>query len=134
MGSLLLIRRSSSSSSKRLALTALTHLFSEKPLPLPPNSLFSSQIHTRVTGSDGPKPSPVPGLTKGFHSSLALRAGFAVADYSDAEEKRASSGSSDEGLEISKLGISEEIVSALARKGIEKLFPIQVQLWKERTD
>ncbi|KAL9659861.1 hypothetical protein QQ045_024670 [Rhodiola kirilowii] len=31
----------------------------------------------------------------------------------------------DEGLEITKLGIAEEIVTALARKGITKLFPIQ---------
>lgn len=32
------------------------------------------------------------------------------------------------GLEISKLGISEEIVSALAQRGITSLFPIQVFL------
>ncbi|CAM8951624.1 unnamed protein product [Rhodiola kirilowii] len=31
----------------------------------------------------------------------------------------------EEGLEIAKLGIAEEIVSSLARKGITKLFPIQ---------
>ncbi|EYU43162.1 hypothetical protein ABFS82_08G119800 [Erythranthe guttata] len=127
MGSLLLIRRSSSSSSKRLAITALSHFFCEKPLPIPSNALFSQHIHTSATGSFLPKPSSVFGLTKGFHSSLPSRAGFAVADYSDADEKRASSGPSpsDEGLEISKLGISQEIVGALARKGIEKLFPIQ---------
>lgn len=47
-----------------------------------------------------------------------------MADYSDSE--RASSSPSDEGLEISKLGISPKIVSALASRGIEKLFPIQV--------
>ncbi|KAK6142397.1 hypothetical protein DH2020_022745 [Rehmannia glutinosa] len=125
MGSLLLIRRSSSSSSKRFALTALTHFFSEKPPTVSSNALFSSRIHTCATGSALPGPSPVLGLTRGFHSGRALRAGFAVADYSDADEKRASSGPSDEGLEISKLGISQEIVGALARKGIEKLFPIQ---------
>ncbi|KAK6142598.1 hypothetical protein DH2020_022946 [Rehmannia glutinosa] len=125
MGSLLLIRRSSSSSSKRFVLTALSHFFSEKPPTVSSNALLSSRIHTCATGSALPGPSPVLGLTKGFHSSRALRAGFAVADYSDADEKRASSGPSDEGLEISKLGISQEIVGALARKGIEKLFPIQ---------
>ncbi|KAI3465572.1 hypothetical protein Pfo_022235 [Paulownia fortunei] len=126
MGSLLLIRRSSSSSSKRLALTALSHFFSEKPpASVRSNAIFSPHIDKYATGSSLPKPSSVLGLTRGFHSGLALRAGFAVADYSDAEEKRASSRPSDEGLEISKLGISQEIVSALARKGIEKLFPIQ---------
>lgn len=59
----------------------------------------------------------------GFRASWATQVGYAVADYSD-EEKRQSS-NSDEGLEISKLGISQEIVSALAKKGITKLFPIQ---------
>eukprot|EP01018_Ginkgo_biloba_P031426 Gb_10087 [translate_table: standard] len=32
---------------------------------------------------------------------------------------------SDEGLEISKLGIEQEIIAALAKRGITKLFPIQ---------
>ncbi|KAL3624638.1 DEAD-box ATP-dependent RNA helicase 53, mitochondrial [Castilleja foliolosa] len=126
MGSLLLIRRSSSSSSKRLALTALTHLFSEKPLSVSSNAHFSSQIHTSATGSALAKPTAAFGLTRAIHSGLPLRGGFAAADYSDSEEKRDfSSGSSDEGLEISKLGIAEEIVSALKNRGIEKLFPIQ---------
>ncbi|KAL3615320.1 DEAD-box ATP-dependent RNA helicase 53, mitochondrial [Castilleja foliolosa] len=126
MGSLLLIRRSSSSSSKRLALTALSHFFSEKPLPVSSNAHFSSQIHTSATGRALGGPLPVFGLTRGLHSGLPLRGGFAAADHSDFEEKRAfSSGSADEGLEISKLGISEDIVSALSSRGIEKLFPIQ---------
>ncbi|PIN20381.1 ATP-dependent RNA helicase [Handroanthus impetiginosus] len=125
MGSLLLLRRASSSSSKRVALAAISHFLSEKPLPVPSNALFSPHFHTFASGSSLPKPSQVLGITRGFHSGLPLRAGFAVADYSDADEKRASSGSSDEGLEISKLGISQEIVSALASRGIERLFPIQ---------
>ncbi|KAK4484481.1 hypothetical protein RD792_007064 [Penstemon davidsonii] len=43
------------------------------------------------------------------------------------KEKRvfSSSGDADEGLEISKLGISQDIVSALDRRGILELFPIQ---------
>ncbi|XP_057956639.1 DEAD-box ATP-dependent RNA helicase 53, mitochondrial-like [Malania oleifera] len=57
-----------------------------------------------------------------FRASSLLQAEFAVADYSD-EEK--SSKASDQGLEISQLGISQDIVSALAKKGITKLFPIQ---------
>ncbi|CAI0374682.1 unnamed protein product [Linum tenue] len=39
--------------------------------------------------------------------------------------KVASNSQSEEGLEISKLGIAQEIVSALATKGISNLFPIQ---------
>lgn len=35
-----------------------------------------------------------------------------------------------EQLDISKLGISEEIVSALARRGITELFPIQVPFFR----
>ncbi|XP_034701941.1 DEAD-box ATP-dependent RNA helicase 53, mitochondrial-like [Vitis riparia] len=57
-----------------------------------------------------------------FRASVASRAEYAVADFSD-EEKSSKGG--DEGLEISKLGIAQEIVSALANKGITKLFPIQ---------
>ncbi|KAJ9685892.1 hypothetical protein PVL29_014992 [Vitis rotundifolia] len=57
-----------------------------------------------------------------FRASVVSRAEYAVADFSD-EEKSSKGG--DEGLEISKLGIAQEIVSALAKKGITKLFPIQ---------
>lgn len=57
-----------------------------------------------------------------FRASVVSRAEYAVADFSD-EEKSSKGG--DEGLEISKLGIAQEIVSALANKGIAKLFPIQ---------
>ncbi|XP_011085434.1 DEAD-box ATP-dependent RNA helicase 53 [Sesamum indicum] len=124
MGSLLLIRRSSSSS-KRLAVTALSHFFYEKSSVVSSHATISPNIRAYETGTAFSKPSPVFESTRGFHSGLALRAGFAVADYSDAEERRASNGSADEGLEISKLGISQDIVSALAGRGIDKLFPIQ---------
>ncbi|KAL0301715.1 UNVERIFIED_CONTAM: DEAD-box ATP-dependent RNA helicase 53, mitochondrial [Sesamum radiatum] len=126
MGSLLLIRRSSSSSStKRLALTALSHFFYEKSSAVSSHATISPNIRAFATGTAFSNPSPVFESARGFHSGLALRAGFAVADYSDAEERRASSGSADDGLEISKLGISQDIVSALAGRGIDKLFPIQ---------
>ncbi|KAA0063349.1 hypothetical protein IC582_015805 [Cucumis melo] len=68
--------------------------------------------------------------SKGFHAasgplnfkaSLVSKAEFAVEDYDCASGSR----SGDEGLEIGKLGIAPEIVSALAKKGITKLFPIQ---------
>ncbi|KAI4305989.1 hypothetical protein L6164_029309 [Bauhinia variegata] len=73
---------------------------------------------------------PSGGIARAFHaksgplnfrSSLVSRTGFAAADYSYEEGK----GGSDEGLEIAKLGIAQEIISALAKKGITKLFPIQ---------
>lgn len=76
---------------------------------------------------------------RGFHGAagLSFRASVpasnaayaAAADFSDEDQTRgqggSSGGASDVGLEISKLGISEHIVSALAGKGITKLFPIQ---------
>lgn len=52
-----------------------------------------------------------------FKASVASRAESAV-EYAYDDK--------DEGLEISKLGISDDIVSALSRRGIMKLFPIQV--------
>ncbi|XP_057796700.1 DEAD-box ATP-dependent RNA helicase 53, mitochondrial-like [Salvia miltiorrhiza] len=123
MGSLVLIRRSSQSSLKTLALTAVSRFISVNPLSAPSNAASGAQIHTCAADSVLPKAAPCVGLGRSFHSGQALRAGFAVADYSDGE--RASSGPADEGLEIAKLGIAPQIVSALKSKGIEKLFPIQ---------
>ncbi|XP_054798075.1 DEAD-box ATP-dependent RNA helicase 53, mitochondrial-like [Prosopis cineraria] len=57
-----------------------------------------------------------------FRASLVPRAQYAVDDYSFEEGPK---GNNDDGLDISKLGISEDIVSALAKRGITKLFPIQ---------
>lgn len=54
-----------------------------------------------------------------YRASSALQGGIAV---------EVDSYENDDGLEIAKLGIAEEIVSALAKKGITKLFPIQVRL------
>lgn len=60
-----------------------------------------------------------------FRATFATHAEFAVDElYEDV--KNGASKKGDEGLEISKLGISDEIVSRLAKKGINKLFPIQV--------
>jgi hypothetical protein len=61
----------------------------------------------------------------GFRATFATRAEFSVDELYE-EEKNGSSKKGDEGLEISKLGISDEIVSRLAKKEINKLFPIQV--------
>ncbi|XP_057465620.1 DEAD-box ATP-dependent RNA helicase 53, mitochondrial-like [Actinidia eriantha] len=62
------------------------------------------------------------GAALGFRASLSSQAEYAVADFYDEDKSR---GDVDEGLEISKLGISEQIVSSLSKKGITKLFPIQ---------
>ncbi|EHA8587775.1 DEAD-box ATP-dependent RNA helicase 53 [Cocos nucifera] len=60
-----------------------------------------------------------------FRATDVARAEYAVEEFYD-EEKGAKRG--DEGLEIARLGISQEIVSDLARKGITKLFPIQTSV------
>ncbi|XP_008776036.2 DEAD-box ATP-dependent RNA helicase 9-like isoform X2 [Phoenix dactylifera] len=58
-----------------------------------------------------------------FRATDVAFAEYAVEDFDDEEKGSAKRG--DEGLEIAKLGISQEIISDLARKGITKLFPIQ---------
>ncbi|XP_010258650.1 PREDICTED: DEAD-box ATP-dependent RNA helicase 53-like [Nelumbo nucifera] len=62
-----------------------------------------------------------------FRASSFVQAEYAVDDFSDEEKSvgKKVGGDSEEGLDISKLGIAPEIVSALAKKGITKLFPIQ---------
>ncbi|XP_047979782.1 DEAD-box ATP-dependent RNA helicase 53, mitochondrial-like [Salvia hispanica] len=115
MGSLVLMRRSSL---KTFALTAASRFLSANPQSAP-NAAFEARIHTCTAGSVLPKDSPGVGngFPRSFHSGQTLRAGLAVADYSDGE--------SDEGLAISKLDISPQIASALKNRGIENLFPIQ---------
>ncbi|KAI4341899.1 hypothetical protein MLD38_026570 [Melastoma candidum] len=85
-----------------------------------------------------PLPPPTPGV-RGFHAPalpLVFRntptasSKFAVAGYDSYEDDRTTTtthggGADGEGLEIANLGIAEEIVSALGKKGIAKLFPIQ---------
>ncbi|EPS73227.1 hypothetical protein M569_01530, partial [Genlisea aurea] len=118
MGSLLL-KRCASLSSRRVSLNSLTHLISENILHPQSNSpLLRSVVGITL-------PNYYPPFSRAFHSGFAQRSGYAAADYSDSDERKASIGTSDEGLEISKLGISNDIVSALARKGIQRLFPIQ---------
>lgn len=58
-----------------------------------------------------------------YRASSALQAEYAVDVDSYEDSSKASS--NDEGLEIAKLGISPEIISALAKRGITRLFPIQ---------
>ncbi|PNY01215.1 DEAD-box ATP-dependent RNA helicase 53-like protein [Trifolium pratense] len=59
-----------------------------------------------------------------FRASLSSRAGYAAEAFPYEEPSKAVN-SGDDGLEIKKLGISQDIVSALEKKGITKLFPIQ---------
>ncbi|KAF3611958.1 hypothetical protein DY000_02049269 [Brassica cretica] len=63
-----------------------------------------------------------------FRASMASSAGFAAQDYApsyDGGDSEESVGSGGDGLAISDLGISPEIVKALSGRGIDKLFPIQ---------
>ena len=111
-----ILRRSSSVISRRF----FAALASVEPLP----RRFPADRHG-VSGNGARTFHANPGPLN-FRASLVPRAAqFAIErDYSNYEE--VSNANSDEGLEIAKLGIAPEIVDALARKGIAKLFPIQV--------
>lgn len=145
MTSILVVRKSSLSSSARFALSALSHLFSSSSSSSPSPIICADrtrisrdallQVHNFTTAAAGggcsrTKP-PFSTAIRGFHAGRPLRAaGFpATADFSDDEKKstgRHGGSTADvDGLEISKLGIADDIVSALAKKGITKLFPIQ---------
>jgi len=63
-----------------------------------------------------------------FRSSPVSRAAQLALERDYSNEEVGSGTNCDEGLEIAKLGISKEIVDALAKKGIAKLFPIQVNV------
>ncbi|XP_055823791.1 DEAD-box ATP-dependent RNA helicase 53, mitochondrial-like [Solanum dulcamara] len=124
MNSLVLLKKSSSlHASKRVALNALTHLLFSPSTSgdykfISGNTQFNS-FTIASTANTSRNRNWVDGKfgvsVRGFHSRGYLKAGYAVADLPE----------DDEGLEISKLGISQEIVSALEKKGITKLFPIQ---------
>lgn len=62
---------------------------------------------------------------------MASSAGFAAQDYAESSDggDSESVGSGGDGLAISELGISPEIVKALSGRGIDKLFPIQVYIY-----
>ncbi|GAU12604.1 hypothetical protein TSUD_132140, partial [Trifolium subterraneum] len=115
-----ILRRSSSIFSRRF----FAPITSVELLPIRHRSLpLSSAVYGKGERLFHAKSGPL-----NFHSSLVSRvargAQLAV-DYDDAHDDEGFSGNGDEGLEIAKLGISKEIVNALAKKGIAKLFPIQ---------
>lgn len=105
----------------------LHHQHNLTPLPAMAESLnggFGSRSDVRgfsAYGGGQARSFHVRSTQLDFKASIASPAGFAVADYSDEEKVK-----SDDGLEISKLDIDRDIVSALAGRGITKLFPIQV--------
>ncbi|XP_023762182.1 DEAD-box ATP-dependent RNA helicase 9, mitochondrial [Lactuca sativa] len=121
--------RASSTSTRFAALASCNSL----RLLLPSSSIaipIKSQIFINPT---------VGVLRSNFHASrwvdvrasavLTQAAGFAATAEISYEEdtisSSSSSSSSSDGLAISSLGIPQEIVNALAKKGITKLFPIQ---------
>ncbi|OIT37556.1 PREDICTED: DEAD-box ATP-dependent RNA helicase 53-like isoform X1 [Nicotiana attenuata] len=120
MNSLFLLRNTSSSlTSKRVTLNSISHIFTDKFIPR--NGLKVSQIHSFTTS-----------VTPSAHVSNWVNGNFgysvrafnvAATAFADLEEE--CDVDNGVGLEISKLGISEEIVSALAQRGITSLFPIQ---------
>lgn len=107
-----ILRRASYTLSKRVISAAIISAA---------NSTAVGQLHQLSALTNRPFHSKTEPLL--FRASLPSYAGFAVADFPYEESTKANS---DEGLEIAKLGISDEIVSSLAKKGITKLFPIQV--------
>lgn len=61
---------------------------------------------------------------RGLHSNFSTQNATAECDYEDQSQQTVNV--SEDGLEIAKLGIAESIVKELEKKGITKLFPIQV--------
>ncbi|XP_004499961.1 DEAD-box ATP-dependent RNA helicase 53, mitochondrial-like [Cicer arietinum] len=110
----LILRRSSSIFSRRFfaAVTSVEQLSHRYP-SLALSSTFYGKGDRAFHAKSGPL---------NFHSSLVSRGAQLAVDYDHADEGCSANG---EGLEVAKLGISREIVNALAKKGIAKLFPIQ---------
>ncbi|ERM99235.1 DEAD-box ATP-dependent RNA helicase 53 [Amborella trichopoda] len=125
------VRAASMSSVTKQALTAVILLDSSRIFV---NQYTSSAIATRQNG-EVPLPLSYIGSSRNIHVSVGplgfrvspnLCAEYAVDDlYDDESIPSKNAGDNDEGLEIAKLGVSSEIVSALAKRGITKLFPIQ---------
>ncbi|PKI44604.1 hypothetical protein CRG98_034959 [Punica granatum] len=133
-----ILRKSSSSSAalRRTLAASLSSFETAAPSAELPRSFMNGQI-SRFSVFGRPDVAPGWGAVKGFHAaasgplnfraSVTSSAEYAVDDYASYDEEKVAKGgnSGEEGLEIAKLGIAPEIVSALAEKGITKLFPIQ---------
>ncbi|KAK4776321.1 hypothetical protein SAY86_005009 [Trapa natans] len=133
-------RKSSSSSIRRFVDAAFSSPVAAAPLAELPNFSIDGAAFGHVDRFSmfvGPDLSSGFGKVKGFHAvssgplnfraPVTSAAEFAAHDYTSNDEEKAGKRriSGEEGLEIAKLGIASEIVSALAKKGITKLFPIQ---------
>ncbi|RWW32972.1 hypothetical protein BHE74_00009000 [Ensete ventricosum] len=124
-----LFRRSSSvaASASRRALAALV---SSESSILPPSFASASLVPFYRSAQQlefcGPRRREIhfSAGPLGFRATDVACAEYAVDDY--CEDDRRSPERGDERLEIAKLGISQDIVTQLANKGITKLFPIQV--------
>ncbi|KAK1393415.1 DEAD-box ATP-dependent RNA helicase 53 [Heracleum sosnowskyi] len=137
MNSLFLLNSLNRSKRVTLALASLTH--QALSLPNPPTNLshnfstYTNNTYTNFT-SNVTKPPSEFNSRRYIHNDVVLsvrasssvsRISAAVDDFSDEDLKKGGASKDEEGLEISKLGIADEIVTALAKKGITKLFPIQ---------
>ncbi|GJU21988.1 DEAD-box ATP-dependent RNA helicase 53, mitochondrial-like protein [Tanacetum coccineum] len=115
-----------SSLTKLTALASLQHIIfrpilissSQSLFPNTPTQTFTSHPHKVSTSSSF---HTTPWFNVRASAVLWQSAGVAFAAETGSDEDDTPS----DGLEVSKLGISQEIVNALAKKGITKLFPIQ---------
>ncbi|KAI7735284.1 hypothetical protein M8C21_031057 [Ambrosia artemisiifolia] len=125
MNSLLFIRSSSRRLTTNLpSITTINHLLVPSSTPSPIHQQYSLKPQTSnlnltfLRGFHGSR--YAASIIKPFNVSTQS-AGYAVAADQSYDDRASNS----DGLEISKLGINHEIVDALAKKGITKLFPIQ---------
>ncbi|KAJ0788843.1 putative RNA helicase [Helianthus annuus] len=127
MNTLLFLRASSRRLTNLASITtcnSLNHLLVPSSTPPPPAihqhfSLKPQTFNQNVRFLRSFHGSPSADIRPSGLSTQA--AGYAVATDSSYDDRASVS----DGLEISKLGINQEIVDALAKKGITKLFPIQ---------
>ncbi|XP_050380474.1 DEAD-box ATP-dependent RNA helicase 53, mitochondrial-like isoform X3 [Argentina anserina] len=123
----IMLRRSPTVAATRAAAAIETLLINRLPFP-------SATSSPSLPANGDLEAKPATGFqVRGFHarsgplsfqaSPTTMFAGAQVALDSDCDEPSKASG--EDGLEIAKLGIDKEIVTALAGKGITKLFPIQ---------
>ncbi|CAK9169686.1 unnamed protein product [Ilex paraguariensis] len=139
MNSLRLLRKSSTPCSKRLTLASIINPSATLllvPSSTPRDAPISTKSHNFSTSTTSIRQQSksldwVSGnygvLTRNFHvgggslnfraSEVLSQAELAFASFSDEDKSSGASGAVDDGLEISKLGISGEIVQALAKKG-----------------
>ncbi|CAK9142135.1 unnamed protein product [Ilex paraguariensis] len=150
MNSLRLLRKSATPCSKRLTLASIINPGATLLSPSTPRDApISTKSHYFSTSTTSIRQQSkslewVRGnygvLTRNFHvgggslnfraSEVLSQAELAFANFSDEDKSLGASGAVDDGLEISKLGISGEIVQALAKKGIANVD----ELWKLLSD